>query len=91
MQSHIDFATYGLKVDELVGDTSDIATIHVRDIEVSGGFTVDTMNSLSLFTDDLLVGSYSLAAQQQKIEQLYEALWYCLRVSESCANAPQVM
>ncbi|CAI8153994.1 MAG: Uncharacterised protein [Pseudidiomarina mangrovi] len=91
MATAIDFSNFGLDTSYLEASQSLISDIHSRDLEVDGSFTSPLLDSFMVITDDLRIGAYSLPAQQQKIELLYEALWYCMNVSERCRNAPQVM
>lgn len=91
MATAIEFSNFGLDVGYLEANQSTISDSHSRHVEVSGRLTSIALESSAVITDDLRIGVYSLSAQQQKIELLYEALWYCMNVSERCRNAPQVM
>lgn len=85
-----DFANFGLHAENLTagsGALTELKTGHIVTANVASG----DWFSDELMTDDLLLGPYSLLGQQQKLAQLYDALWYCMYVSEYCFNAPKDM
>ena len=55
--------------------------LHLHDV-LTAGYTA----AAEVHANDLLVAGYSLLMQQQQLDNLYELLWHCLRVSKFCAN-----
>lgn len=90
VSSDISFAGYSLHAAEVAGAKASFDEIRSRNL--SGELLKAlTLNANDITADDILVAGHSLVTQQQRLAQLYESLWYCVRVSKDCLESPQVM
>lgn len=90
VSSDIDFANHGLHMAEVDATKAHFQTMRSRQV---GGDMLKSVSlkSTAISANDVLLGSYSLAQQQQRMEYLYQALWYCVRVSKDCLRVTEVM
>lgn len=90
VSSNIDFTGYALQVAAVSTVEASFATVKNRDL-LAQAMTSLSLKSQNLHANDIRIGHYSLITQQQLIEQLYQQLWYCVRVSEGCLRSQQSM
>jgi hypothetical protein len=89
VSSAIDFAGFSLRAAAIAANNGRIQDMRNRELQAQS-FSSQSLSSGSVTALDILLGSHSLRDHQQRIELLYEQLWYCVRVTQRCVQS-QVM
>lgn len=91
LSSSLDFAGYSLASANIEAAEGHIEEIHSHQLQVLEVLSSAQIAATEVNTNDLLIGGYSLLAQQQKLDAIYQLLWFCLRVSKTCSTTPQLL